>query len=434
MSTLRFIHAADIHLGRPFSGLRRSSPELGDLFLKSGYDAWDRIVTTAIDRKVDFLTIGGDVFDAANPTVRARVAFKNGLERLYEASIPVYMAVGNHDPLKSFPESLRTLPGLHLFGPSPEGMRLATVEQTDGVVICGASFERTVTTDNLVRKFHRDPGVDLAIGVVHTNVAGRSGHENYAPCTQEDLRIAGMDIWCLGHVHSCEVLCQDPLILYPGTSQGAHINESGPCGCYLVSADAVGSASAQFVPLAPVYWLNMDLNVSDCQNSEDLVEAAEAVCSSTPFTSADTDTVRALVVRLNLTGECGLQDLKMANKDAEFFEVLCERLAILPLPVFLESIRDSTRSFTDLETLRNEEGFLGDFLDLCRRSAEDPATRDNLLSGVQAELLKKLHRRYVVPQLNLEALKDDPEALATLVDEAANLVARMFMEPGEKRP
>ena len=51
-----------------------------------------------------------------NPTVHARVAFKNGVERLYDARIPVYLAVGNHDPLKSFPESLRTLPGLHLFG------------------------------------------------------------------------------------------------------------------------------------------------------------------------------------------------------------------------------------------------------------------------------------------------------------------------------
>ncbi len=64
MTTLKFIHAADIHLGRPFSGLRRSSPELGNLFLQAGYDAWDRIVTTAIDRGVDFLTLGGDVFDA----------------------------------------------------------------------------------------------------------------------------------------------------------------------------------------------------------------------------------------------------------------------------------------------------------------------------------------------------------------------------------
>ena len=251
MTTLKFIHAADIHLGRPFSGLRRSSPELGNLFLQAGYDAWDRIVTTAIDRSVDFLTLGGDVFDAPNPTVRARVAFKKGVERLHDARIPIYLAVGNHDPLKSFPESLRTLPGLHLFGPNPEGMRFAGQEQTDGVMIFGAGFEKAVITDNLVRKFRRDPGVDLAIGVVHTNVAGTSGHENYSPCTLDDLKAAGMDIWCLGHVHSSEVLSQDPLILYPGTSQGAHINESGLRGCHLIVAQAGSAAVAEFIPLAP---------------------------------------------------------------------------------------------------------------------------------------------------------------------------------------
>ena len=216
-----------------------------------------------------------------NPTVRARVAFKNGLERLYDARIPVYLAVGNHDPLKSFPESLRTLPGLNLFGPNPEGMRFTGREQTDGVMIFGAGFEKAVITDNLVRKFRRDPGLDLAIGVVHTNVAGTSGHENYSPCTLDDLRAAGMDIWCLGHVHSSEVLSQDPLILYPGTSQGAHINESGLRGCHLIVAQAGSAAVAEFIPLAPVCWLKVDLDVTECHSAEDLLDEAVALCSGT---------------------------------------------------------------------------------------------------------------------------------------------------------
>ncbi len=430
MTGLKFLHAADIHLGRPFAGLRRSSPELGNLFLQAGYDAWDRIVTTAIDRSVDFLTLAGDVFDAPNPTVRARVAFKNGLERLYDARIPVYMAVGNHDPLKSFPESLRTLPGLHLFGPVPEGTRLAGEEHTDGVMIFGAGFEKAVVTDNLVRKFRRDPGVDLAIGVVHTNVAGTSGHENYAPCTLDDLKATGMDVWCLGHVHSTEILSQDPLILYPGTSQGAHINESGPRGCHLIVAQPLSAATAEFIPLAPVCWLRMDLDVTECQSVEDLVDSAEALCSNT---SVEAEGVQAVVVRLNLMGQGGPQGLKGIVRDPEFFEVLCERLAALSLPVFPESVRDSTRSSTSVDSLKDEEGFLGDFLGLCRRSVEETAMRDHLMEGVQAELLKKLHRRYIPVELDPEALKNDSQTVATLLNEAADLVARMFLESEDIR-
>jgi DNA repair exonuclease SbcCD nuclease subunit len=430
MTTLKFIHAADIHLGRPFAGLRRSSPELGDLFLQAAYDAWDRIVSTAINRRVDFLTLAGDVFDALNPTVRARIAFKKGVEQLYDEGIPVYLATGNHDPLKSFPESLRALPGLHVFGPNPEGAPFACAEQSAGVMIFGVGFEKAVTTENLVRKFRRDPGVDLAIGVVHTNVAGTSGHENYAPCTVDDLRGAEMDIWCLGHVHSWEILSQDPLILYPGTSQGAHINESGSRGCYLITAAHDGSAVAEFIPVAPVCWLSMDLDVAECQSAEDLVDAAETRCSRA---AVDGDVVRAVVVRLNLTGHGGAHGFGQIVKDAEFFEVLCERLATLPLPVFPESVRDMTRLFVSLQSLKDEEGFLSDFLGLCRTSAEDPATRDSILSDVQTELSKRLHRRYIPADLDLERLKNDPQGVGALLNEAADQVAQMFMEPENKR-
>lgn len=430
MTGLKFVHAADIHLGRPFAGLRRSSPELGNLFLQAGYDAWDRIVTTAIDRNVDFLTLAGDVFDAPNPTVRARVAFKNGVERLYDARIPVYMAVGNHDPLKSFPESLRSLPGLRLFGPIPEGTRLAGEEHTDGVMIFGAGFEKAVVTENLVRKFRRDPGVELAVGVVHTNVAGTSGHENCAPCTLDDLKATAMDIWCLGHVHSTEILLQDPLILYPGTSQGAHINESGPRGCHLISAQAGSAATAEFIPLAPVCWLRMDLDVTQCQSVEDVIDSAVALCSNT---SIEVDGVMAVVARLNLMGQGGPQGLKGIVRDPEFYEVLCERLATLSLPVFPESVRDSTRSFTSSNSLKEEEGFLGDFLGLCRRSVEETAMRDHLMEGVQAELLKKLHRRYIPMELDPEVLKNDFQATATLLNEAADLVTQMFLESEDIR-
>ena len=53
--------------------------------------------------------------------------------------------------------------------------------------------------------------------------------------------------------------------------------------------------------------------------------------------------------------------------------------------------------------------------------------RDHLLGGVQAELLKKLHRRYIPAELDLERLKNDPKAVATLLNEAGDLVARYVL-------
>ena len=85
------------------------------------------------------------------------------------------------------------------------------------------------------------------------------------------------------------------------------------------------------------------------------------------------------------------------------------------------------------DSLKDEEGFLGDFLALCRRSVEETSMRDHLMGGVQAELLKKLHRRYIPVGLDLEVLKNDSQAAATLLNEAADLVAQMFLEPEDIR-
>ena len=159
--------------------------------------------------------------------------------------------------------------------------------------------------------------------------------------------------------------------------------------------------------------------------AEDLLDEAVALCS---HTTLDADVIRALVVRLNLIGQSGSRGLGTIARDPEFFEVLCERMATLPLPAFPESVRDSTRSSLSLSSWKDEEGFLGDFLELCRRSVEDPAMRDHLLEGVQAEVLKKLHRRYIPAELDLEGLKNDSKAVAALLNEAGDLVARMFLE------
>ena len=118
-------------------------------------------------------------------------------------------------------------------------------------------------TENLARKFKRDMKTDLAIAVLHANVSGYSEHKDYAPCSMDDLRNSGMDIWLLGHVHSARVLSEDPLIFYPGATQGAHAGETGSKGCYMVSVNAGKKDATEFIPLAPVRWEKMELNATE---------------------------------------------------------------------------------------------------------------------------------------------------------------------------
>jgi DNA repair protein SbcD/Mre11 len=425
---LKFLHAADIHLGRPFSGLTRTSPTLGRLFREAGYTAWARIVDTAIDHRVHFVTLAGDVFDSSNPTVRSRVVFRDGVQRLHEAGISVYMALGNHDPLISFPHSIKTLPGLHVFGADPEARQIDSVETTQGVVIFGASFQKAAVSDNLARQFRRDPGIEVAIGVLHANVAGDWGHKNYAPCALDDLIMAGMNVWCLGHVHSPAVLSEDPLIFYPGTAQGAHINESGPRGCFMVTVEGDG-AHLERIDLAPVRWERVELDVTGITDTDHLLYLAEEACSGF---AAEQDSLHAVVARFNLTGQNSVDVVRSAAEDDDFLELLSERLALLSAPVFPESVRDSSRASVDLEALMAQEGFLGDCLKLCRECAQDADLRDEALDWLHGKLSKNLGRRFLDSDLDPDSLKGDPVAAAQLFNRCAELLAQMFLERSEE--
>ena len=59
------------------------------------------------------------------------------------------------------------------------------------------------------------------VGLLHTSVTGRPGHDDYAPCTVETLVGRGYDYFALGHVHRREVLSERPFIVFPGNLQRA---------------------------------------------------------------------------------------------------------------------------------------------------------------------------------------------------------------------
>ncbi len=424
MPAVSFIHAADLHLGRPFSGLTRSDQTLGRLFQQAGYKAWDRIVRTALDKKVDFVTLAGDVFDRTSPTIRARIAFKEGIERLQRGGIPVFLSLGNHDPLSEFPDQLRCLQGLHVFGPQPEGQEFTRPGSDWTLRIYGVSFEGPVVQENLVRRFRRGPGVNIAIGIVHANVAGVRGHDNYAPCSVDDLVAAEMDVWCLGHVHVGRVLRQKPLILYSGTSQGAHVNEAGSRGCYLVSVDGPGDASATFIPVARVQWREVSVDVTGISTEEDLLDVTEQACEEL---YSSEDDLEAIVARIRFIGRDNLRLRGAYGRMAEIGEVLSERLARLRVPVFPESIRDQTRSALDLDALLQQEGFLADLLKLSRTLSEQAGSAEELVDYLVESCPKTA---YLSVNSEIQQLRE-PQNLAAFLDEARELAAELFHESTE---
>lgn len=228
----KFIHAADIHLDSPLRGLERydGAPEhVGNATRR----AFDNLIQLAIDEAVDFVLIAGDLYDSDWRDYNTGLYFASRMHRLREAGIKVFIVRGNHDAANLMTRSLKLPDNVYVFShEKPERFILEDL----GVVIHGQSFASGSVTDNLARGYPVLDPAFLNIGMLHTSLSGREGHEPYAPCSVEELINKGYDYWALGHVHRREVVhAGSPWIVYPGNLQGRHINEEGPKGCTLVT-------------------------------------------------------------------------------------------------------------------------------------------------------------------------------------------------------
>ena len=60
---MRFIHAADIHLDSPLTGLSAYQDAPAELLRTTTRDAFENLVSLALEEQVDFMVIAGDLYD-----------------------------------------------------------------------------------------------------------------------------------------------------------------------------------------------------------------------------------------------------------------------------------------------------------------------------------------------------------------------------------
>ena len=87
----RFLHAADLHMDTPFTGMRRVDASLVATLRDATTLAFDNLVNAALEHSVAFVVIAGDIYDGPERGVRAQLAFRNGLARLAQADIPRFV-------------------------------------------------------------------------------------------------------------------------------------------------------------------------------------------------------------------------------------------------------------------------------------------------------------------------------------------------------
>lgn len=385
MPSVRFVHAADLHLDAPFEGVDASDPRVKSSLVVAPFEAFERVVTLCLDERVDFLLIAGDVYDNAR-NFNAQLRFQQQAARLAEAGIPVFIAEGNHDPESARPRDIALPANVRYF--STQSVERIPVER-DGSAICalyGRGYARAAETRNLAKEFVRLTDDQVAVGVLHTNVGGREDFADYAPASMDDLRSARMDYWALGHIHKPELLSAAPAIVYAGCPQGRSPKEDGARGCYLVEI-AAGHADVSFRPTCSVRWERRTLDVSGSEDVDGLRSALRALCAEVRESAEGL----SAVLRIELVGRGAVHSALVrgtirADLERDLRE---EQMAAHPW-LWIDRVRDRTSAALDVATLRAAPDFLGDLVRQADDIGADPVELTAMIADLMAPIESSL--------------------------------------------
>lgn len=436
MQPFRFLHSADLHLDSPFKGMSHLPDSIRDRVRESTFAALQELVTLAVQEQVDLVLISGDVYDLADRSLRAQIRFQKAMQELSIHHIPVFIIHGNHDPLDGRAAKLSWPEGCYIFGTEQVESVLVEREGRGAIArVHGISYRTSAVVDNLALKFQQtDSHIKqpvFEIGMLHTNVEGEADHDNYAPCTKQDLLQSGMNYWALGHVHTRKVInggtnSGDTCIVYPGNTQGRSVRECGPRGCYIVDVTAEGYTKLTFHPLDQIRWFVETIQIVGMENEQEIKDALELKMQEV-LKLADG---RSCMIRLVLEGRgpvhdllrkgSALQDLLDELRDQEMIRV--EQGAVFIWP---ESIDDRTGRVIDQEQLLEQRSFVGDMLRMSRELQQS----DDALGQFRDEALSSLLLQSKVAKV-LGADTANEDELREMLRAAENLLIDTLADGG----
>lgn len=432
MHSVRYIHAADLHLDTSFKGLALASNEKKEFLQElqnATFVALDRLVQLCISEKPNFLVIAGDIYNDENKSLKAQFKLRDACEQLGAHDIRVFIAHGNHDPLSSLSHSISWSDNVTVFGDHVESYPILSNDKLIAVVH-GISHSKSKESRNLALEFSRTypPGYDPSqecfhIGVLHCTIENSLKSDRYAPCSIADLKNSNLDAWALGHVHERTIILENPFIAYSGNTQGLHINESGEKGCLLVNAMPNNSSinnkfkdlytcASTFYALAPVQWENLELNI-DSIETFDILE--DNIIELLENTAINTNSGCQLVLaRICLNGRSSLNaQLRIPENMQDLLEHLRNNNSTSP-QVWIKDIQVKTAQQIDLKSLQNRDDLLGEII---RQSSVENLSSEEIKNLIDAAI-KPL---YAHSKLRKTLTFPSDEELAILLLEAQGL-------------
>ena len=325
----RFLHVSDIHLGFD----RYDSKERTLDFYHAFRDALHKY---AIAPQVDFVVLGGDLFEHRNIQPHILNQAQLCLQDLQAASIPVLAIEGNHDntPYGTKTSWLRYLSDwglLKLLEPSTPKIGNALYEPWDEETRRGGYIDLACGV-RVLGSYWYGASAPTAIASLaeaiktlppppaHTVMLFHHGLEGQIARYQGALRYndllplkeAGVDYLALGHIHKNYTM--EGWIFNPGSVEANNIDESQfDRGVYLVEIDASGIRA----DLKREYTQRSIVRLKVTARGQESQEELEAMAIATVQQALKAGKIRpaaAPIVELKLEGQVGFDRLELDTR------------------------------------------------------------------------------------------------------------------------
>ena len=226
MSSLSFLHSADLQIGMTAPGVGPLAKRIQDARIES----LRIILSHAANDRVNFCVIAGDLFETNQVSKR----YVQEVVRLLEGArpLPIFILPGNHDhigPNSVFLQDDFARLGSHAHVLSER--KPFVLSEFDVTLYPSPCFE-TRSNESPANWIKKQQGTRYHIAILHGSIPSVFGHtseeDEYYPMTVDELKNLGMDYIALGHWHSLypdPVTVGDSPFFYSGTPEPTGFGE-----------------------------------------------------------------------------------------------------------------------------------------------------------------------------------------------------------------
>lgn len=253
---MKFVHAADIHLGaQPDKGCPWS--------LKRQKEIWDtfrRLIDRVRTERAELLLIAGDLFH--RQPLKSELMEVNYLFSTIPDTQVVLMA-GNHDYMKSdsYYREFRWNENVTFFASrKPSRVYLKSID----TYVYGLSYESREITDAVYDSFlpGREKGTHILLA--------HGGDEKHIPVSFSALGNLGYDYVALGHIHKPRMM-EEKRMAYAGALEPVDKNDLGEHG-FVLGTIVHGKTRISFVPFAKRNYFALEFQTDETM-AQSAVEA-----------------------------------------------------------------------------------------------------------------------------------------------------------------